>query len=101
MLKFLLKRLLEFIPVLFIISFIVFALVYIAGDPVALLLPEDATQEDIAALRQALGLDQPFHIQYGKYLLGLLQGDFGYSYRYNAAALPIVLERLPATFELA
>ena len=51
MLKFLLKRLLEIIPVLFIISFIVFTLVFVAGDPVALMLPEDASQEDIENLR--------------------------------------------------
>lgn len=101
LLKFLAKRLLEFIPVLFIISFIVFVLVFVAGDPVALLLPEDATPEDIENLRKALGLDQPFHIQYFTYLAGLVQGDFGFSYRYNDQALPIVLERLPATFELA
>lgn len=101
MTKFLVKRLLEFIPVLFIISFIVFALVYIAGDPVALMLPEDATTEDIENLRIALGLDQPFIVQYGKYFVGLVTGDFGESFRYNTAALPLVLERLPATLELA
>ncbi|MGM9967568.1 ABC transporter permease [Rummeliibacillus sp. TYF005] len=101
MIKFLVKRLLEFIPVLFIISFIVFALVYIAGDPVALMLPEDASTEDIENLRIALGLDQPFIVQYGKYFIGLVTGDFGESFRYNAAALPLVLERLPATLELA
>lgn len=101
MIKFLVKRLLEFIPVLFIISFIVFALVYIAGDPVALMLPEDASTEDIENLRIALGLDQPFIVQYGKYFIGLVTGDFGESFRYNTAALPLVLERLPATLELA
>lgn len=101
MLKFLAKRLLEFIPVLFIISFIVFILVYIAGDPVALMLPEDATTEDIENLRIALGLDKPFIVQYCKYFLGLVTGDFGESFRYNSDALPLVLERLPATLELA
>ncbi|MFD1204809.1 MULTISPECIES: ABC transporter permease [Sporosarcina] len=101
MLKFLLKRLLEFIPVLLIISFIVFSLVFVAGNPVALMLPEDASQEDIERLTAALGLDQPFIVQYGKYMLGLLQGDFGNSFRYNTEALPLVLERLPATLELA
>ncbi|MCG7344243.1 ABC transporter permease [Sporosarcina sp. ACRSL] len=101
MFKFLLKRILEFIPVLIIISFIVFSLVFIAGNPVALMLPEDASQEDIEQLTIALGLDQPFIVQYGKYMLGLVQGDFGKSFRYNTDALPLVLERLPATLELA
>ncbi|WP_432357293.1 ABC transporter permease [Sporosarcina sp. UB5] len=101
MIKFLLKRLLEFIPVLLIISFIVFSLVFVAGNPVALMLPDDATQEEIEQLTISLGLDQPFLVQYGKYMLGLVQGDFGTSFRYNTDALPLVLERLPATLELA
>ncbi|MDN4608022.1 ABC transporter permease [Sporosarcina highlanderae] len=101
MIKFLFKRILEFIPVLIIISFIVFSLVFVAGNPVALMLPEDASQEDIERLTVALGLDQPFIVQYGKYMLGLIQGDFGRSFRYNTDALPLVLERLPATLELA
>lgn len=101
MLKFIAKKLLEIIPVLIIISFIVFTLVFVAGDPVALMLPEDATQEDINNLREALGLNDPFIVQYGNYMLGAIQGDFGDSFRYNTAALPLVLERLPATLELA
>lgn len=101
MIKFLLKRILEFIPVLLIISFIVFTLVFVAGDPVALMLPEDANQEDVEQLRTALGLDKPFLVQYGNYMVGLVQGDFGKSFRYNTDALPLVLERLPATLELA
>lgn len=101
MIKFIVKKILEIIPVLFIISFIVFTLVFVAGDPVALMLPEDATQEDINNLREALGLNDPFIKQYGNYMLGVLRGDFGDSFRYNTAALPLVLERLPATLELA
>lgn len=98
---FLLKRLAQIIPVLFIISFVIFALVYIAGNPVALMLPDDASQEEIDQLTVSLGLDRPFIVQYGNYLLHLMQGDFGDSFRYNTSALPLVLERLPATLELA
>lgn len=98
--KYLVRRILQIIPVLLIISFIVFCLVFVAGDPVALMLPEDASQEDIDALRTALGLDKPFLVQYGNYMIGLVQGDFGESFRYNQSALPLVLERLPATLEL-
>lgn len=98
---FLLKRLAQIIPVLFIISFVIFALVYIAGNPVALMLPDDASQEEIDQLTVSLGLDRPFIVQYGNYLLHLVQGDFGDSFRYNTSALPLVLERLPATLELA
>lgn len=99
--KYIIRRLLQIIPVLFIISFIVFCLVYVAGDPVALMLPEDASQEDILQLRESLGLNEPFYIQYFNYMVGLIQLDFGESFRYNTSALPIVLERLPATIELA
>ena len=95
------RRILQIIPVLIIISFIVFSLVFVAGDPVSLMLPEDATQEDVELLRESLGLDKPFLVQYGTYLLNVVQGDFGDSYRYGEDALSIVLERLPATLELA
>lgn len=101
MLGFLSKRLLQLIPVLFIISFIVFGLVYVAGDPVTLMLSEEATAEEKEALREALGLNKPFIVQYGIYVVNLLQGDFGESFRYNTDALSLVLERLPATLELA
>lgn len=99
--RFFIRRILQIIPVLFILSFVVFSLLFLAGDPVALMLPEDATAEDIENLRKALKLDRPFIIQYGNYLLNLLQGDFGTSFKYKQAALPIVLERIPATLELA
>lgn len=99
--KYLIRRVLQLIPVLFIISFIVFALVFMAGDPVAMMLPDDAKPEDIQALKEALKLDRPFIVQYGNYLLNLLSGDFGTSFRYNQPALGVVLERLPATLSLA
>lgn len=99
--KYILKRLLQIIPVLIIITFVVFCLVYIAGDPVALMLPEDASESDREALRQALGLNDPFIAQYFGFVMDLMQGNFGTSFRYNQEALPLVLERLPATLELA
>lgn len=99
--KYIVRRILQLIPVLLIISFFVFALVHLAGDPVALMLPEDATEEDREALRAALNLDKPFLVQYGTFISKLIVGDFGDSFRYNEPALPIVLERLPATLELA
>lgn len=95
------RRLIQMIPVLFIIISIVFVLMYISGDPIVLMLPEDATQEDKDALRAALNLDQPFYVQFGTYVWNVLHGDFGNSFRYNQEALPLVLERLPATAQLA
>jgi peptide/nickel transport system permease protein len=95
------KSLLQVIPVLLIVSLIVFILVRVTGNPVALMLPETATAEDRAVLTQALGLDQPLYAQYIKFIGSALQGDFGTSFRYGESALPLVLERLPASFELA
>ncbi|MFZ4451315.1 ABC transporter permease [Salibacterium aidingense] len=94
------RRLIQLLPVMFIIIFIVYSLVYFAGDPVLLMLPENATQEDIAQMRAALNLDQPFYIQFFTYMSNVIQGDFGDSFSYNQPALDIVLERLPATIEL-
>jgi peptide/nickel transport system permease protein len=95
------RRLLQVVPTLLIIVTAVFLMLYVAGDPVVLMLGDDATPEQIASLREALGLNEPLHVQYGTYLANVLQGDFGTSYRYGLDALPIVLERLPATLMLA
>src|SRR5690625_2500237 len=99
--KYLIRRVLQIIPVLFIVSLFVFVLVHVAGDPVALMLPEDSTPEEKEVLREALGLNEPFLVQYAHFVGDLLQGDFGRSFRYGQEALPIVLERIPATLQLA
>lgn len=95
------KRILQIIPVLLILTFIIFSLVYVAGDPVALMLPPEAGEAAKASLRQALGLDKPFYIQFFIYITNLLRGDFGRSYEYNQDALSLVLERLPYSMQLA
>lgn len=89
------------IPVLFLITVIVFILVRVTGDPVALMLPETATEQDRLELTKALGLDEPLYVQYGVFIKSAVQGDFGISYHYGQQALPLVLERIPASFELA
>src|SRR6478609_4674499 len=78
-----------------------FFLVRLSGDPTSLLLPPEATPEDVTRLREALGLDQSIWIQFGRFLLDAVQGDFGVSLRQRTSALGLVLERLPATLELA
>ncbi|WP_332628584.1 ABC transporter permease [Halalkalibacter flavus] len=95
-----LKKIAQIVPVLLIISFVVFIFVNVSGDPVVLMLPENASNEEIQAMREAMGLDKPVIVQYGIFLLNVLQGEFGQSFIYKQEALPIVLERLPATFEL-
>jgi peptide/nickel transport system permease protein len=80
---------------------IVFGLMYLSGDPVAVLAPPDATQEDLAELRRLLGFDRPLGVQYLDFLAHAVRGDFGTSVRYQVPALPFVLSRLPATALLA
>lgn len=99
--KFLIRQLIQIVPVLFLITLIVFLLVNVTGDPVSLILPMDATEEERQELIHALGLDKPVLVQYGLFLENLVQGDFGKSFKYQEPALPIILERLPATLELA
>jgi peptide/nickel transport system permease protein len=99
--NYLIKRLMQIIPVLFLITLIVFCLVYVAGDPVSMMLPLDAPPEQVEALRAELGVDRPLAVQYISFLGRLSKGEFGDSFRYKSPALEIVLERIPATLELA
>jgi len=100
-LRFLARRAIQAILVLFGVSAVVFLLLHLTGDPATLLLPADATPEDLARFRHALGFDRPLLEQYGRFLSGLLRGDFGQSLRYHQPAIRLVLERVPATAELA
>lgn len=96
------RRLLGAIPVILGISFLVFLLMHLApGDPVTLLLGDDATQEEIERTRREWGLDQPLLIQYLQFLRRAAVGDFGKSLKYGEPVIKLILERLPATIELA
>lgn len=101
MVKYVLNRIFHSFLVMFTISFIVFFIMFKAGDPVELMLPPDASQQDVIQMRQALGLDKSFFVQYGSFLKKVTQGDLGTSFMYGQPALDIVFERLPATLELA
>ena len=84
-----------------VVGFIAFALFDYVGDPVAILLGQNFTEEQRIALVHQLGLDQPFFVQYGQFLLLALHGDFGVSYRLAQPVGSLIAERLPATLELA
>lgn len=101
MTKYILNRLFHSGLVMLTISFIVFFIMFKAGDPVELMLPPDATQQDVVDMRAALGLDKSFIVQYQKFLGNALEGNLGNSFVYGQPALDIVFERLPATMELA
>jgi len=95
------RRLWQSLLVLLGVSGVVVLILHLTGDPAALLLPPDATAEDIAKFRTAMGFDDPVAVQYVRFLKGAVRGDFGESLRHGEPAMGLVLERLPATFELA
>lgn len=101
MTAYLLKRLGQSLLVCWIVSLIVFFGVYQIGDPVELLVPADAGQAAMDAVRQELGLDLPIYQQYANFVWNLLHGSFGTSFVFREDAIELVLERLPATLELA
>ena len=86
---------------LFGVASLVFVIQHLSGDPVALMVPEGATAEDIAILRAEFGFDRPLVVQYADYLLDLARGDFGTSYIQNIPVLDIVASRLPYTLQLS
>ena len=101
MLAFILRRLIQAVIVMVSVGFIAFLLFQYVGDPVVFLLGQDATPEQIRALRTDLGLDQPFFVQFWHFLLNAAQGEFGLSLRQGAKVSRLIAERFPATMELA
>lgn len=97
---YILRRVLHGVLVLFGVSVIVFLLMHLGGDPVAVLLPLDAPPEQVEAFRHEMGFDRPLPVQYFYFLSRAVRGDFGYSYHYRTDAMSIVLERMPATLRL-
>src|SRR5258705_6131500 len=96
------RRIIGAIPVILGISFLIFLLMHIApGDPVSLLLGDDATPADIERTRHEWGLDRPLLVQYWDFLTRAVTGDFGKSLKFNEPVTKLVSERLPATLELA
>ena len=101
MLAFILQRLLQAVVVMITVAFIAFLLFQYVGDPVVFLLGQDATPEQIKQLREDLGLNQPFVVQFWYFLVNAAQGEFGLSLRQGAKVSRLISERFPATMELA
>lgn len=97
----LVKRLVQAAFVMLAMTVIVFIGVNVIGNPVDILISPDADQIERMRVIQSLGLDQPLYVQYFEFLKGALQGNLGESYVYNQPALQVILQRLPATLELA
>lgn len=95
------KRVIAACIVVVATTLFVFLLIRLTGDPALLLLPSDATPQDVVQLRHALGTDQPIWVQYARFLERASHGDFGTSFRSDAPAMQLVLGRVPATLVLA
>lgn len=99
---YLLKRVLALFPVLLIVSLVVFMIIHITpGDPASIMLGEEASQEDIEKLREQLGLNLPIYQQYLNWSLGILKGDFGYSFFMDKPVLIAIFEQLGPTISLS
>jgi peptide/nickel transport system permease protein len=98
--RFVLKRFVETVIVLYLALTAVFVMVRLTGDPVLLMIPADATPEFIEQFRREMGFNKPLIIQYGNFLLGAVHGDFGKSLRQQAGAISLVIERIPASLLL-
>ncbi|MGQ0571165.1 MAG: ABC transporter permease [Armatimonadota bacterium] len=101
MLQFVARRFLEAAVVVFLALTAVFSLQFLAGDPVKLFLPTDTTPKQIEEFRQRLGFNDPWIVQYARFMRGALRGDFGNSLRQQEPALGLVLQRFPATLSLS
>lgn len=101
MFSFILKRLGMMVVVLFMVSVIIFSLVNVLpGDPAQLILGQEATDEQIEALRKEMGLDAPLAVQYLSWISDVLKGDLGNSYRDNTSVATILMQKVPVTLEL-
>ncbi|MEE2943863.1 MAG: ABC transporter permease [Pseudomonadota bacterium] len=101
MLSYIVKRALQSVLVLLAVGFVAFSMFRFVGDPIDNMLGQERTDADVERLREVLGLNDPFLVQYWNFITGALQGDVGVSFRQGRPALDIILERLPATLELA
>jgi peptide/nickel transport system permease protein len=101
MLAFIIRRVIQSIIVMLVVGFIAFSIFNFTGDPVSLMLPPEATQQDREQLRSQLGLDQPFYVQYAKFAANAVQGNFGLSLKLGRPVSALIKERMPATLELA
>ena len=99
--SYLLRRLFQSLIALWGVLTIVFLILHLSGDPALLMIPQGATQQDLARLRQDMGLDRPLAVQYAIFLANAVRGDFGTSFLQRQPALGLVLDRVPATLQLA
>jgi peptide/nickel transport system permease protein len=99
--RYFLSRLGQSILLIFGVLLLVFAMVRVTGDPATLMMSREASPEDLEAFRERMGFNDPVLVQFGRFISGAVVGDFGDSLHFKTPAMPMVLERLPATLQLA
>ena len=98
---YIMKRLIQAIPVIFLVTVLTFSLVHLVpGDPALMRAGEDATPEQVEAIREAMGLNEPIPRQYAKWVSGIMRGDMGYSLQDGRPVFSTLIQRLPATMKL-
>jgi peptide/nickel transport system permease protein len=100
MFGYLIKRIIQMVIVLWAVSVLVFVMMSFTGDPTYMMVPLDASDEQIAQARRILGLDDTHLVQYWRFISNVMQGDFGRSFVFRQPAMTLILERLPATLEI-
>ncbi|MBE9538378.1 MAG: ABC transporter permease [Proteobacteria bacterium] len=99
--RYFISRLVQSVFLLFGVMLLVFVMVRVTGDPAALMMPREASPEDVEAFREKMGFNDPTLVQFGRFISGAITGDFGNSLHFKTPAMPMVVERLPATVQLA
>jgi len=99
--RYFISKLFQSLVLLFGVLFLVFIMVRVTGDPAALMLSREASPEQMEAFREEMGFNDPVLVQFKRFMAGAVKGDFGNSLHFRTPALPLVLERLPATVQLA
>src|SRR5512134_2612598 len=100
MIVFVIHRIGQSMTVMLAAAFIAFGLFHYAGDPISNMVGQDATAEQRQLIRNQLGLDDPFFVQFARFVINAVQGEFGISYRLSLPAADVIAKRLPATLEL-
>ena len=98
--RYIARQLVQLVVVIFGISLLAFGILHVLGDPVLLLLPQNAGKEEFERYRHLLGLDRPLYVQYWKFVSRAVLGDFGKSWYADTSAFKLVIERMPPTIYL-
>ena len=101
MLAYIIRRIVQSVLVMLAVALVSFALFRYVGDPIYAMVGQETSLEDREALRENLGLNDPFVVQFARFVGNAVQGEFGISYRLQQPVMELILSRLPATLELA